>query len=330
MNALFLLLALAAAEARPVFTSPKDPQPEYGHGLAADDAGAGWISLFDGATAFGWSGGKVEDRKLVGGTTTGVFGPCEVRISTDAEGDLVVGAEEKAVHFPTGQSTHELRQLRPGLIRLGPTLRVRKLALRPLGLRSLLAAPENQSPPWTIIKHPSVPMERQAKWQDAASPKGLHAVGGPGAVQLRGAYGDFILQAKVKTVAPLSNAGIFFRCREGDFLNGYEGQIFNGCYGGDPARPARYATGAIDDRQNARRLVSRDSEPFTMTIIAAGPHIATWVNGVQVTDWTDERPRNDNARNGLRLKPGPIQLQAHERSTDVVFENIRIFSMDPR
>jgi hypothetical protein len=61
-----------------------------------------------------------------------------------------------------------------------------------------------------------------------------------------------------------------------------------------------------------------------MTLIATGPHIATWVNGVQVIDWTDNRAPDDNARNGLRLTPGPIQLQAHDRNTDVEFTNIRI------
>ena len=41
-----------------------------------------------------------------------------------------------------------------------------------------------------------------------------------------------------------------------------------------------------------------------MTVIAAGPHIATWVNGHQMTDWTDIREPNENPRQGLRLEPG--------------------------
>jgi hypothetical protein len=158
---------------------------------------------------------------------------------------------------------------------------------------------------------------------------GLRAVGGPGCVQLTGEYDDFVLQLTVRVRRPLANAGVFFRCMPGVFLDGYEAQIFNGCYDHDPAQPAKYATGAIDDRQNARRLISRDGEPFSMTIIAVGPHIATWVNGAQVIDWTDERTPDVNARKGLRLEAGPIQLQAHDKNTDVEFRDIRIGALEP-
>ena len=109
-----------------------------------------------------------------------------------------------------------------------------------------------------------------------------------------------------------ANAGVFFRCRPGLLMEGYEAQVYNGCEEGDPARPARYATGAIDDRQNARRLVSRDLRPFTLTVIAHGPHLATWVDGHQVTDWADARPADDNPPGASRIEPGTIQLQAHD------------------
>jgi hypothetical protein len=62
-----------------------------------------------------------------------------------------------------------------------------------------------------------------------------------------------------------------------------------------------------------------------MTIVASGRHIATWVNGVQEVDWTDERPINDNPRKGCRLEKGPISLQGHEAKVeDLDFANIRI------
>ena len=61
-----------------------------------------------------------------------------------------------------------------------------------------------------------------------------------------------------------------------------------------------------------------------MTVIATGPHIATWVNGHQLTDWTDTRPPHDNPRQGLRTKPGTIQLQAHDPGSNLEFKNIRV------
>ena len=183
---------------------------------------------------------------------------------------------------------------------------------------------------WKVIPHPSLPRERQATWEPLARDGrvvGFHAVGGPGCFELPGLYGDFVLQVDITCRKPLANGGVFFRSRPGDFLNGYEAQVFNACVDGDPSKPARWCTGAIDDRQNARRLVSRDGEPFTMTIVARGNRIATWVNGVPVTDWTDERPSQDNPRQGFRLEPGTIQLQAHDRNTDVEFANFRVLPL---
>jgi hypothetical protein len=107
-------------------------------------------------------------------------------------------------------------------------------------------------------------------------------------------------------------------------MMGYEAQVCNRCEGDDPAKPALYATGAIDDRQNVRRLVSRDGEPFVMTVVARGPRIATWVNGFQVTDWTDTRPKDETPRRGLRTEAGSIQLQAHDPGTDLEFGEVAI------
>ena len=51
-----------------------------------------------------------------------------------------------------------------------------------------------------------------------------------------------------------------------------------------------FGTGAIYRRVPARKEMSKDNEWFGMTILAQGNHLATWVNGVQVVDWTDTRP----------------------------------------
>ena len=151
------------------------------------------------------------------------------------------------------------------------------------------------------------------------------------ALEYRGdRFGDLVLQVTARTRSRDSNAGVFFRCRPGELLEGYEAQIYNASMENDPARPARYATGAIDDRRNARRLISRDLRPFTLTIIADGPHLATWVNGYQVTDWTDDRPASDNPRRGLRTEPGTIQLQAHDPRTEVEFSSIRVGDLGDR
>ena len=74
----------------------------------------------------------------------------------------------------------------------------------------------------------------------------------------------------------------------------------------------------------ARRVVSKDHEWFTMTLVPTGPHVSVWVNGYQTTDWTDTRPEHENPRNGLRTKPGTIALQGHDPTTNLRFRNLRI------
>jgi hypothetical protein len=147
---------------------------------------------------------------------------------------------------------------------------------------------------------------------------------GRGYLETESTWGDFILQAQIKTNGKHLNSGIFFRAMPGTGANGYEAQVQNGYNDNDRAKPTDYGTGAIYNRVKARRVVSNDFEWFTMTVAATGPHISVWVEGEQVTDWTDERPPNENPREGLRTAPGHLSLQGHDPTTDLSFRNLRI------
>jgi hypothetical protein len=83
-------------------------------------------------------------------------------------------------------------------------------------------------------------------------------------------------------------------------------------------------TGGIYNRQPARKVVSNDREWYTMTVVAHGTHMATWVNGYQVADFVDVAPIGDNARKGAKVSKGPLSLQGHDPTTDLNFKNIRI------
>jgi hypothetical protein len=173
----------------------------------------------------------------------------------------------------------------------------------------------------------------------------LNIKDGKGDLQSEGQWGDFVLQIDCISNGDRLNSGVFFRCRPNEYQNGYEAQIHNG-FNPEPKEytleeydpvthkltgkkkvkyhAVDYGTGAIYRRQPARRQVAKDREWFTMTVIAHGNHFAVWVNGIEVTDWTDNRPLSDNARNGCRLEKGPISLQGHDPTTDLSFRNIRI------
>jgi hypothetical protein len=286
--------------------------------LSAEAALAGWIALYDGETTFGWSDATVEQQTLFRGRTTSHFGNCELQGEAAAGGEITIG--DQVWSAPAGKFQRSITVSKPGPLRLGAGVGIKSLLLKPRALEPVLNGRDLTG--WTILRHPNLPDARQTRWSVADGV--LRGVGGPGAVELGGRQGDFVLQAEVRMRTKLVNGGVFFRSIPGQFMNGYEAQLFNGCYGQDPARPARYSTGAIDDRQLARRLVSRDLEPFLMTVIAVGPHVATWVNGAQMTDWTDTRPAHNNPREGLRLEPGTIQLQAHDPETDIEFRRVSL------
>lgn len=161
----------------------------------------------------------------------------------------------------------------------------------------------------------------------------IHARNGRGFLETEGTWGDFILQADIKTNGKHLNSGIFFRTQAGTAeapSNGYECQVHNAFKDNDRAKPVDFGTGAIYRRIAARRVVPNDFEWFTMTLVADGPHIAAWVDGYQVTDWTDVRAPHDNPREGLRLAAGHFSLQGHDPTTDLSFRNLRVAEFPER
>jgi enamine deaminase RidA (YjgF/YER057c/UK114 family) len=291
--------------------------PELGFGLTPGEAAKGWISLFDGETTFGWRDAVIENGHLRGGTTLVEFGPCRVRGQIVGSGMVSIGGQDFSVadSVPLRIDVTTGR----GQIKIGEGVSVRAIGIRPLELQPLFNGRDLTG--WQAIGRKGPIDAKDSFWKVQSNV--LRAVGGPGAIEYTGRqFGDAVIQLDVRTRAVHSNGGLFFRAIPGDFMNGYEAQLHNRCLGDDPAKPFRYCTGGIDDRQDARRQVARDFTRFRMTVIATGPHIATWVNGHQTVAWTDDRQPHDNPREGQRLKAGVIQLQAHDPATDYEISQI--------
>ena len=158
----------------------------------------------------------------------------------------------------------------------------------------------------------------------------LQILGGRGQIESDQQFGDFVFSIKCKTNAKGLNSGVFFRCIPGETMNGYESQIQNQFENGDRTQPVDCGTGGIFRRMNARRVNADDQAWFTKTIIATGPHVSVWVNGYQVTDWTDKRKAHSNPRKGRRLEKGTIIFQGHDPTTDILFKNIKAKEIAPR
>lgn len=191
----------------------------------------------------------------------------------------------------------------------------RNVKLKPLGMRSLY----NHTDLTGWKRYP----EMASKFE--VSDEGhLQVSGGRGQLETEATFGDFVLQLDGRVNGDGLNSGIFFRCIPGQEMMGYESQIHHGYLDGDRTKPADCGTGGIFRRVNARRVVGDDHAWFRKTLIAQGPHIAVWVNGYQVTDWTDTRRPDENPRRGLRTEPGTLMIQGHDPTTDFSFRRIEI------
>ena len=197
------------------------------------------------------------------------------------------------------------------------TVEFRNILLRPIELNELkLDADWEQA--WT----------RSEKEPDTFAvtvvANGLQLKGGLGQLQSKQSYGNFFLQAQYSLAKPEVNSGIFFRCVPEGMLDGYECQVNHAMVEGDPLRPQDAGAGAIFRRQPARIVVGDGTQPTYLTLLATGPQMLTWVNGIQVADFYDTRQPDDNPRKGLRTAAGPIALQGHDPGTEVIFHRLQI------
>ncbi len=368
--------------------------------LTSEELRDGWVSLFDGATLFGWNipdgtNWHVEDGCIVADTgnislleTPFSFDNfelrCDFHLENGGNSGVFLRTAEGATNpakdtyelnicdshdsFPTGSivgrqkankavasegewKTYNVKVLgnqitasidgepvldfkddsdkpiRIGMIGLqsnqGET-KFRNIRLKPLNLASIFNGENLEG--WRTVPGSKATFDVEEGT--------IHVQGGAGFLETEQTYDNFVLQMDVHTNAANVNGGLFFRAEPGTEAapsNGYELQVHNGFADGDRRRPNDYKTGfgsgAIFRRQKARWVVANDQEWYTMTLIANGPHFASWVNGVQVNDFVDTRKADPNPRRGLRLEAGHFSLQGHDETTDVSFRNMKIVSL---
>lgn len=226
-------------------------------------------------------------------------------VTTSVDGQLVTSYREA----PASNRDSILLQFNTGPIRF------REIRLRPLGLLPFFTGQDLNG--WNTAGIGASSFEVEPEGQ-------LHVTSGPGQLETAESYGDFVMQFECRTESPGLNSGMFFRCIPGDKLMGYESQISHALIEGDRTRPADAGTGAIFRRQAARYVPGNDLEWCAVTVVARGNHFSTWVQGLQVVDWTDTRAADPNPRKGARIEPGTIMIQGHDPTTNVRFRNLRI------
>lgn len=274
------------------------------------------VNIYDAHT--NWPTGSINDIGRAKGTprTTGRWNTYHLT----ARGPELVVRLNGAIVLEARDSKHARGVIGLQQYNGQGTVKFRNLRLKPLGLESIFNGKDLTG--WREIP------DRRSVY--TVTPQGdLNVKNGNGDLQTQTSYGDFIFQLDIISNGKHLNSGVFFRADPGRFWSGYESQIRNQWEGDDRAKPVDFGTGGIYNRQPARRVVSSDHEWFTKTIVAHGPHLAVWVDGFQVSDFTDTRPPHANARQGYRSAPGVLSLQGHDPTTDLSFRNLRIVELPP-
>ncbi|MGL4422903.1 MAG: 3-keto-disaccharide hydrolase [Gemmataceae bacterium] len=280
--------------------------------LSEKEQAEGWVELFDGVSLFGLD--------VVSGTP----------LVQNGELHLPAGAiVEFRPGFPKPEFLAEPNTLSLEIDQVRGVATLRGSTTNAVILKSLKARPKEMKPIFNGKDlsgwKPYTGDPKKEKSSFAVTPEGeLSLKSGPGDLQTTESYADFVLQLECKTLAKSLNSGVFFRGIPGQYQQGYEAQIQNTIVNGDRAKPLDFGTGAIYRRMAARAVMADDNQWFCMTVSADGPKFRTWVNGVPVLAWTDDRPVAENGRNGRKTSAGVISLQGHDPTTDLLFRNLRL------
>jgi len=289
-----VLSALVAAQGTP---GGKTPILTGFTPLSEKELQDGVIRLFDGFSTFGWKeeGVRVENGRLH---------------------YITLESEDTPFWFFTGTMRLEnvvyFSNIAP------PRATARQITTQPRQMTSLFDGKTLAG--WTL----------RGKAEAEVVEGAIRLTKGSGSLESEGKFGDFVLQLEYLTPVRKDkgiNSGVFFRCIPGETMNGYECQILNKPGESDYEKFIGTDTGGLFRRQVGRNVGPKDGEWNYITIAARGNRMATWVNGIQVTDWTDDREPHDNPRNGCRVEAGTIQFQGHDAGTEILFRNIRILNL---
>ena len=227
-----------------------------------------------------------------------------------------IGEDADVLDF-TDTSEHILKSGRIGLQKNEGKIEFRNVALKPLGSAPIFNGKDLSG--WRVVPG------SESKFEVKNGT--IHVTNGLGFLETEQTFDDFLLQAQALTKGEGLNSGIFFRGlsgEEGQSINGYEMQIQHQQSPIDAKEFVGDRTGGIFRLADPRKVVSKDNEWCQLTLVAAGPRFATWVNGVPVVAWEDAREPDENPRRGLRLKAGHISLQGHDETTDLEFKNLKL------
>ncbi len=220
-------------------------------------------------------------------------------------------------------------KLRSGFIALQHNLgvvRFRNILMRPLGGQELSLGEDWQAD-WKPLENPG------PTFKVTPTDEGLKLQGGPGQLESKAQWDDFVLQATFQVANANVDSGILFRALAGRYNEAYECQIYDGPLSTDKSKQ-RLQTGGLNiaskgEPPNVRVLASEPGTPTYLTIISDEGQFSTYVNGVLVADAADTRDASPNPRSGFRREAGKLALQALDENCDITFQRVTITPIAP-
>lgn len=161
----------------------------------------------------------------------------------------------------------------------------------------------------------------------------LRFSGGPGGLESKNQYKNFVLSADFRTMNEGVESGLFFRSTPGILFSGYQCQINNRPSPENRKSEPGWDTGGLFGLVNPRYVGALDEQWNSLVLKAVDDHIQIWINGIQTVDYFDRRPpveSEDSKSEGRRLFPGPVQIEGYDPSTFIEFQTINITTIQDR
>ncbi len=290
-----------------------------GISLTAEEAQHGWVMLFDGKTVFGWNADpgtkwRVEDGVLIGEgdrpgwiRTNASFGYYELHCEFRG-GRMTVGGSGRnsGYRLPTG------KKLERGRWHSYDVLNHPEGFVVMLDDAQIASGKEKGNVAGVI----GLELRRSHKVEfrdirlKPLGLKPLNSRNSKAGLRTQERFADFLLQFQVRAKPPLDGRV--------SLRGGCEVQIRNEWDGDGRSRPVDFGIGGIYGKQPARPVDPEPGDWLTVTVSAGGRNVAVWVDGFEVTDWTDA------SRRETWLAPDAISLHAHDPAGNLELRDIAI------
>lgn len=153
---------------------------------------------------------------------------------------------------------------------------------------------------------------------------------GPGVIESKDHFDDFILQLEYNIAYTSSRTALFFRSTPSADKSGYEVSIQNFPTREDRDKFLGVDVGSFRNRKSGRYVRPEDQKWNYLTLVAIDRHFQTWVNGIPACETSDRRSIAEASADGPFLGAGPLQLMAPDTGTEVQFRNLRVTPIPQR